>query len=918
MAIDLEVTKTGIIRHIGAIFRGDAFEWKGKGSPQVALNDLEVFCGPADFVLGHNIFNHDLPLLKSLRPGLSILDLPVIDTLYLSPLAFPQNPYHRLVKNYKLVRSTLSNPIEDARLALTVFKDQWESLMRQAVETPELAAFYRFCFQHSRFSGFSGEGMARVFHLLGAASIKGLDQASIVFKALCDGAACRYALQEAMGTTWDTMAHAAAAAYALAWLRVAGSNSVLPPWVRHQFPDVVPLLKKLRDLSCGNSDCDYCSKIHDPDAQLNRFFGFDAFRSKPSTEDGQSLQRAAALSGLQDSPLMAILPTGGGKSLCFQLPALVRHMRRGLLTVVISPLQALMKDQVDNLVRNTGTPFAAAIYGLLTPPERGEVLERVRLGDVAILYLAPEQLRSKSVRAVLTQREIGCWVFDEAHCLSKWGHDFRPDYMYAARFIREFSHQQHLPLPPVACFTATAKLDVIEEVAGYFQTELQQHLRMFTGGVERDNLSFEILPVSGAQKLELTFDIVGRYLQDNEPASVVVYAARRKTTEEIQTYLNQKGVMAEAFHAGLEPNAKRRIIEDFVAGEIAVICATNAFGMGIDKDNIRLVLHYDIPGSLENYLQEAGRAGRDLKPADCILLYDSEDAETQFKLGAVSEIKKDEIQRILKCLRHSKRNRQNEVVVTTQELLRDEDLMDMFEKGDRSSDTKVKTAVSWLERADFLHRNHNLTQVFQGKPLVRSLTEAEAIIEKQGLSPFVQTLWRGILRTMFNSPPDQGLGADDIAESLFGSVDTLKKLEKQFGLTPAQLVIHAMHDMASAGLLDKGMVLSAFVRPKGRSNALMRFHAVDDLEEQLLKLMQEEAPDAETGDWMDLDISRVNQRLRNEGAQSNPVTLRNLVKGLAYDGKGLAGSCGSIELKHVSRNRYRVALQRSWKAILDT
>ncbi|MCP3883061.1 MAG: ATP-dependent DNA helicase RecQ, partial [Sulfitobacter sp.] len=196
-----------------------------------------------------------------------------------------------------------------------------------------------------------------------------------------------------MGSTWDTMAHAATAAYALAWLRVAGSNSVLPPWVRHQFPDVVPLLKKLRDLSCGHSDCDYCSKMHDPDAQLNRFFGFDAFRPKPSTEDGQSLQRAAALSGLQDAPLMAILPTGGGKSLCFQLPALVRHMRRGLLTVVISPLQALMKDQVDNLVRNTGTPFAAAIYGLLTPPERGEVLERVRLGDVAILYLAPEQLR---------------------------------------------------------------------------------------------------------------------------------------------------------------------------------------------------------------------------------------------------------------------------------------------------------------------------------------------------------------------------------------------------------------------------------------------------------------------------------------------------------------------------------------------
>jgi ATP-dependent DNA helicase RecQ len=162
------------------------------------------------------------------------------------------------------------------------------------------------------------------------------------------------------------------------------------------------------------------------------------------------------------------------------------------------------KDQVDNLVRNTGTPFAGAVYGLLTAPERGEVLERVRLGDIAILYIAPEQLRSRSVRAVLAQREIGCWVFDEAHCLSKWGHDFRPDYMYAARFIREFAQEQHLPLPPIACYTATAKPDVIEEITDYFRTELKQELRMFAGGVERDNLNFDILPVSGAQKLSQT------------------------------------------------------------------------------------------------------------------------------------------------------------------------------------------------------------------------------------------------------------------------------------------------------------------------------------------------------------------------------------------------------------------------------
>src|SRR5204863_1671530 len=178
------------------------------------------------------------------------------------------------------------------------------------------------------------------------------------------------------------------------------------------------------------------------------------------------------------------------KSLCFQLPALVRNYRRGVLTLVISPLQALMKDQVDGLVRRTGTPFAAALYGLLTAPERGDVLRRVRLGDVALLYVSPEQLRNRSFREAIAQREIGCWVFDEAHCLSKWGHDFRPDYLYAGRFIREFSKEQGVEIPAIACFTATARQDVREEILTHFNNETGHELKLFAGGIQRDNLFF--------------------------------------------------------------------------------------------------------------------------------------------------------------------------------------------------------------------------------------------------------------------------------------------------------------------------------------------------------------------------------------------------------------------------------------------
>jgi ATP-dependent DNA helicase RecQ len=920
LALDLEVSRSGNrLRRIGALFQERAFEWsEGQGPAADALTALDAFGQSAAFVLGHNILYHDLPLLQALAPKMRLLERPVIDTLLLSPLAFPQNPYHRLVKDYKLVRAALSDPLQDARLALALFKDQWESFGRQARETPQILSIYRFCFARSRFGAFGGDGLAQLFSALGALSLAEASQVEDIFWRLTAGSVCRRAAAGAVSKLTAAPETAPITAYGLAWLRVAGSNSVLPPWVRHQFPGIVPFLAGLRDRPCGDSACDYCRTMHDPDAQLQRFFGFDAFRPAPKTADGHSLQREIVLRGLRDQPLLAILPTGGGKSLCYQLPALVRHQRRGQLTVVLSPLQALMKDQVDNLVANTGTPFAAAIYGLLTPPERGEVMERVRLGDIAILYISPEQLRSRSVREVLSQREIGCWVFDEAHCLSKWGHDFRPDYLYAGRFIREFTQAQQLPLPPMACFTATAKPDVIEEITAYFQTELKQTLHLFEGGVERDNLIFDIIPVSAAQKPEQTLALVQRHLEGQSTASAIVYAARRKTTEQIRDYLVEKGMTAEAFHAGLEAHDKRRIIEAFVAGQVPVICATNAFGMGIDKRDIRLVLHYDLPGSLENYLQEAGRAGRDLQPAHCILLYDPQDAETQFSLGAYSEIQRREIQQILGCLRRAKRNRDNDIVITTQELLRDEELAALFDPQDGANDTRVRTALAWLERAGLLERNQNLTQVFQGKPLVKSVAAADETLKRLNLSPTGEQLWRGILAVMFNAPPDQGLSADDIAERLFSSADQLRRLEQSSGLTPAQMVIQAMHDMADARLLDKGLMLSAFVQTRGTHNARRLLDQVGDLEQRLLKLMQEKAPDAENGEWLTLDLGRVNQRLQNDGAPSDVVTLRHLLKGLAGDGKGLAGSHGAVELKHIGRNRYRVQLRRGWKTIVET
>ena len=578
-----------------------------------------------------------------------------------------------------------------------------------------------------------------------------------------------------------------------------------------------------------------------------------------------------------------------------------------------------MKDQVDNLVKKTGTMFAESVSGLQTPPERGAVFERIRLGDTAILYISPEQLRSIGVRNVLKQREIGAWIFDEAHCLSKWGHDFRPDYLYAARFIREFAEEQGQPVPPVGCFTATAKTNVIEEIKTHFREELGQELQLYEGGVERQNLSFEVIPLSKAEKLERTHEIIREHLDAHiDPGGIIVYAATRAATEEIRDFLHHQGVVAEAFHAGIDPKEKREIIEAFVEGLIPVICATNAFGMGIDKENIRLVLHFNMPGSLENYIQEAGRAGRDLRPARCILLYDPEDATLQFQMGSMSEVRRKEISRTLRALRRKKKNKKGEIVVTTDELIREEDWADMKDLKPEFRDTRIRASIAWLERAGFLKRNHNLTEIFQGKVLVESLEEACALMDRLNITPQRERLWRGILQQIINSPKERGIRADELAEALFPLKEELEAMERQTGQTAAQIVISSLHDMSDAGLIDQGLMLSATFRPKGKNNALRTFQTICGLEKKLISLMRTEDPDAENGDWVELDIRRFNQRLTNEDFQTSPDVLRLLIKGITHDGKGFAASTGSFEIGHVDQNRYRVRLKRSWENIGKT
>lgn len=342
---------------------------------------------------------------------------------------------------------------------------------------------------------------------------------------------------------------------------------------------------------------------------LQHYWGYDAFRP------AQEIPVSTLLAG---HDLVAIMPTGAGKSICFQVPALLQEG----LTIVFSPLISLMKDQVDGL-RQQKIP-AAFINSTLDQETFNKTLYYVRIGAVKILYISPERLASQFFRNVLQTLKISQIIVDEAHCISQWGHDFRPAYQLIGQFLKTMPHR-----PVVGAFTATATKAVERDIKVLLGLEnAQVHIT----GFDRPNLHFAVARLS--QRMDYIVD----YVKAHQEQSGVIYCITRKDVEKVYQNLVKAGIAAGYYHAGLPDQVRKDMQNKYAFDEIQVMVATNAFGMGIDKSNVRYVLHYQMPRNMESYYQEAGRAGRDGAPAECILLYNGQDVQVHKYLLEQSQL----------------------------------------------------------------------------------------------------------------------------------------------------------------------------------------------------------------------------------------------------------------------------------------
>ena len=805
---DNKIHDIGALRYDNAIFHN------------ASKKEFYDFINNVDYLCGHNIIHHDIKYLF----GSEQHRWQLVDTLYMSPLLFPECPYHKLVKDDKLINEQMNNPVNDCQKAKELL---WDEIARwHSLPYDKRKIFASLLKGQKEFDGFLN--MVNFDEV--ASNLPELIK-QVYYGKICDHADLSSIIHQ----------HPCALAYALALIDTTDFRSITPGWVLHNYPEVEYIMKTLRHTSCNNG-CSYCNTLLDIHHNLKTFFGYDKFR----TYEGEPLQENAAQAAVEGKSLLAIFPTGGGKSLTFQLPALMEGRTVHGLTVVISPLQSLMKDQVDNLA-DRGITDAVTINGMLDPISRALSIQRILDGEASLLYIAPEMLRSKTIERILTSRHIVRFVIDEAHCFSSWGQDFRVDYLYIGTFIRNYQQKKGCKIP-VSCFTATAKQKVIQDICDYFKQTLNIELELFASTASRTNLHYSVIHADTDDDKYIKL----RRLISESNCPTIVYVSRTKRTKELATRLSRDGFDALPFNGKMDSDEKNSNQEAFMTDKARIIVATSAFGMGVDKKDVGLVIHYDISDSLENYVQEAGRAGRDPQlNARCYVLYSDNDLDKHFILINQTKLSISEIQQVWKAIKGLTKKRMN-VCCSALEIARqagwDDSISDI--------ETRVRTALSTLEQAGYLERGNNSPHVYATGITVKNLDEARKKISDSVLfsNDEIENSIR-IIKSLI-SQKYISKAQDSEAES---RVDYLADI---LGLSKSE-VISAVERMRQEGILADSKDISAYLHDESGDNKRKAKNLLEDfakIERYILNQIKDTS----------LHIS---YKQLNDDAQKNGITI---------------------------------------------
>ncbi|EDZ63644.1 DNA helicase, ATP-dependent, RecQ type [Sulfurimonas gotlandica GD1] len=677
-----------------------------------SINDIKTTLeqNQPNYICGHNFIDHDKKFLSQTSLNQIVEKTPIIDTLFLSMLLFVNKKTHKLDKPYKTEINIENEPLGDAQETKSLFillDKKFTNLERELQNI-----FVSLLYDDKYFSSYF--------------KYKNVVPASVNIYDIIKNKI--YSSKEKFEDI--KINHPTELSFAISYLYLDNKASVSSVILK-RYPNVVEVLKALT-FNEASIDLEKFAldefkipsfRPFEKESNLVNKDQVDLFSEESSAEVNNTIsQRDIIASALGSDSILTILPTGGGKTFTFQMPALIKAKAYKGLTVVISPLQALMKNHVDSFKDANQNFSVVAISGYLSPIERMNIITEVENGVVDILYIAPEALRSNSVFKALQKRIIERFVIDEAHCFSSWGHDFRHDYYFVANSIKELEESSEFqPKIPVSCFTATAKPEVLKDIKQYFADKLDIELKEFIASSKRYNLEYRAIEVNS--KKDKYEQLIKELMRIGKKPTIIYIPQNARECRELSETLNhderlhELDLVIEPFYSKIddeiesgkrEGRDKGAILNDFIDNKIDIVIATTAFGMGIDKPDIQTVIHYEQSDSLESYLQESGRGARsDKLKAECIVLYSKDDFNRTFSQLNHSRLEYHEIERVVRELKKEKRD---EIYLSPKQIA--EKMGIDTEDSKIDYETMIKTALLELEQAGIIVRGRNSYKIF--------------------------------------------------------------------------------------------------------------------------------------------------------------------------------------------------------------